>query len=340
MIKVGINGFGRIGRAVFKILGNKKDFHVSQINDIDPDVANLTYLLKYDTLYGRYNKNVKSKGENIIIDNLETSFMNYENVEDVPWDSDINLIVESSGVAKNIDGSRKLIKECKINKSIITHSPSNVDSTIIIGANENEYNPKTDNLVSSSICDATAIAPVLSFFQNNFNIIKCFFTTLHPWLGYQNLLDSTLRSVSSPGHYWSDYALGRNSTENLIPKNTTAAEAVLKVLPSLKGNLEALSFRIPTAIVSASDITLVLDEKIDIVNIKDLLKDYSKENYFIHYNEQSLVSSDYKQTEYSCIIDGQWIKVNDNIVKLILWYDNEWGYSNRVCDIVGLLSGN
>ena len=122
-------------------------------------------------------------------------------------------------------------------------------------------------LVSSSICDATAVAPVLSFFQNNFNIIKCFFTTLHPWLGYQILLDGTLRSVSSPGHYWADYALGRNSTENVIPKNTTAVEAVLKVLPSLKGNLESMSFRIPTAIVSACDITLVLDEKIDIVSV-------------------------------------------------------------------------
>ena len=159
------------------------------------------------------------------------------------------------------------------------------------------------------------------------------FTTLHPWLGYQNLLDGSLNSVSNPGHFWTDYALGRNSTEILIPKHTTAAKAVKIVLPKFKDRLDAISFRVPTAVVSCSDLTISFTDDINIDLIIKSLKNFSSKNEFIHYNSESLVSSDYKGTKYSSIIDGQWLKINNNLLKVVLWYDNEFGYASRVCEL-------
>tara|TARA_Y100001970_G_C14255019_1_gene874638 strand:+ start:2291 stop:3313 length:1023 start_codon:yes stop_codon:yes gene_type:complete len=340
MIRVGINGFGRIGRAVFRNLIEYEDIEIIQINDIDPNIENLAYLLKYDTHFGRFKSKVNIEGDHFKVDGKSILISSGEFIDKVKWKKVIDIIIDSSGVSYNINGCKKMINDGLIQKSIITHSPENVDATIIIGANEDQYDKNIHHVVSSSICDAVAVSPILSYLDHLVDVEHCMFTTLHPWLGYQNLLDGSLNSVSNPGHFWTDYALGRNSTENLIPKQTTAAKAVKKVLPEFKNRLDAISFRVPTAVVSCSDLTISFKKNIKVDQLVEYLKQFSRDNQFIHFNHESLVSSDYKGTKYASIIDGQWLNINNKLLKVILWYDNEYGYASRVCELTKFIMRN
>ena len=342
MLKVGINGFGRIGRAIFRINEYEPVFEVSAINDIDPLIENHAYLANYDSVYGSLKNKVSVSKNKKYIKNGKKSiaFYSKEHIDEIPWkNNDVDIVIDSTGIHDNVVNSRKIIKQ-GIQKVVITHSPSKfVDHTIIIGANENTFINSKHNVLSSSICDANACAPVLKILDEEFGIIDGFITTLHPWLGYQNLLDGSLRSVSNPGHFWSDYALGRSSTESLIPKPTSLVAALRKVLPNCKNNLHAMSVRVPTSIVSASDMVLSLEKQISPKLIKEILSELEhKYPDVIKLNRESLVSIDYKGIKQSCVIDLQWLEIINNKLKLILWYDNEWGYSNRVIDLVKLIS--
>ena len=342
MIKIGINGFGRIGRAVFRILQHNVNMKVVAVNDIDPLIENHAYLINYDTLYGQLKEKVKvDNANNLLINNFDkVFFFSEKHTNNVPWSEvDTDIVIDSSGIYSNVVAAHKLIQS-GIKKVIVTHTPKDsIDQTIIIGANEKMYDPQKHHVVSASICDANACAPVLKTLSDQAGIIDGFVTTLHPWLGYQNLLDGNLQSVVSPGHYWKDFALGRASTDSLIPKPTTLMPAINKVLPDLNLNIEAMSFRIPTSVVSASDIVLTLKRKVsenDLIEIfYDLLKKYPD---VVLINEEPLVSIDFKGIKQSCVIDIRWIKlINEQKMKIVLWYDNEWSYSQRVVDLAKLL---
>ncbi len=341
MLKLGINGFGRIGRAIFKILENDKEIRVVAVNDIDPHIANHVYLLNYDTIYGRLQKKIKVDQENNFIDSNSNkiSFHSEENIRDVLWDeSEADIIIDSSGIFNNVIESHKIINR-NIQKVIITHSPKeSIDQTIIIAANEDRYLNDKHHVISSSICDANACAPVLKLLDKHFGIEDGFITTLHPWLGYQNLVDGSLKSVSSPGHYWKDFALGRASQDSLIPKKTTLMPAIQMALPEMQHDINAMSFRTPTAIVSASDMTLSLKSDINEIDLFEKLNSLSQRYpEAVMLNEESLVSIDFKGISQSCVIDLRWLKVyGNNKLKLVVWYDNEWGYANRVVDVARL----
>jgi glyceraldehyde 3-phosphate dehydrogenase len=178
--------------------------------------------------------------------------------------------------------------------------------------------------------------------DDEFVIDYGYITTLHPWLSYQNLVDGSLRSVSSPGHFWKDFSLGRASTESLIPKSTTLVGALKKVIPEISGNLDAISFRIPTGIVSSSDLTITLRKAVTVSDLNDFFKRKSMEiDSVIGYQEDQLVSIDFKGIRESVFVDGRWTRVLKNkAVKLVLWYDNEWGYSHRIYDMVNLMAKN
>jgi len=344
MKKIGINGFGRIGRAVFRIIQSDKNLRIVAINDIDPLVENHAYLANYDSIYGSLTNKVKIGNNNSLLANMyEIPFYSEPNIKKVPWlDHDIDIVIDSSGLYANVVEAHALIK-LGIKKVIVTHSPKDsIDQTIIIGANEKMYDPQKHHVVSASICDANACAPVLKILDKEIGIEDGFITTLHPWLGYQNLVDGSLQSVSSPGHYWNDFALGRASLDSLIPKNTTLIPAMLKALPEMNQNIHAMSFRVPTAIVSASDINLTLNKNIKDGDLIELFAELvSKYPHVVSTNEESLVSIDFKGIDQSCVIDIRWLKVvNNNKMKIVLWYDNEWGYSKRVVDVVDLVSNN
>jgi len=341
MKKIGINGFGRIGRAVFRIIQSDKNLRIVAINDIDPLVENHAYLANYDSIYGSLTNKIKIGNNNSLLANMyEIPFYSEPNINKVPWlDHDIDFVIDSSGLYANVVEAHALIKS-GIKKVIVTHSPKDsIDQTIIFGVNQEMYDRQKHHVISASNCDANACAPVLNILDKEIGIEDGFITTLHPWLGYQNLLDGSLQSVTSPGHYWDDFALGRASTGSLIPKPTTLMPSINKVLPSLKSKIEAMSFRIPTSIVSASDIVLTLKRRISENEVKEIFWDLSEKfPNVVLINEEPLVSIDFKGIQQSCVIDMRWIKlINKRKIKLVLWYDNEWSYSKRVVDLIKLL---
>ena len=215
--KIGINGLGRIGRAIFKILDKIDDMNVVCINDIDPTVKNHAYLINHDSIYGNLSKKIdhdESSGS-LVLDNKKIPLYSKKRIEDVLWDG-VDVVIDSSGIYDNVLGARKVVENYQ-NKVIVTHSPKdNIDFTMIIAANEERYNHANDNVVSSSICDANACAPVLKLLEDEIGIENGFITTLHPWLGYQNLLDGPSKSYSAPGEIYDEYALGRSSLMNLM----------------------------------------------------------------------------------------------------------------------------
>jgi glyceraldehyde 3-phosphate dehydrogenase len=336
-MKLGINGFGRIGRAIFKINQKHDFFDVIGINDID-DAENMSYLLKYDSTYGRYEDDITTSSGVLCVGEKRIKHTNSPELENVEWVDEVDVIIDATGISDNVKKLKRLIEDGRIKKAVITHCSGDVDKTIIMGANESEYDDSRHDLVSSSICDANAVAQVLKIVNENWKIKSCMLTTLHPWLSYQNLVDGTVASISNPGNVWKDFSLGRSAVNNLIPKNTTAAKAVLEVLPELKGKLDAMSFRIPTDVVTCSDITIFCEED---VTPEEALKVFEEsQNNFLTVNKESKVSVDYKMTEHSAILDAQWIKVlNNNVLKLVVWYDNEWAYACRALDVARMVTG-
>ena len=339
--RIGINGFGRIGRAIFRILLKNNCCDGVVINDINPDNNNIAYQLKYDSLYGILDKEISSDKECIYVDKKKIHIYHKKNIDEVPWDRHkIKFIIDASGVQENLIRSRNL--KGKVKNVIVTHSPEReyIDKYIIMGINENEINPDTDFVISSSICDANAFGPVVDVLEKEFGIVHGFITTLHPWLSYQNLLDGQSQSILYPGKTFSHYILGRASTYSIMPKPTTTVDAACEVLDWLKNKFYSFSFRVPTATVSCSDISLELKKNVDAKQVIDLFKEKQNDqtNNIFDNNFEPLVSIDFKGSSYSAIIDHRWTSINDNnYLKLILWYDNEWGYSNRVYDLIELL---
>ena len=337
MKRIAINGFGRIGRAIAKINDKNKLFDLVLVNDINPHPENLAYLFKYDSTYGRFEGKVSHGKNTIILNDKESIYSSHSKLEDIAWDDlSIDLLIDSSGIGQNITDGKYLIKDKKFKKMIVTNSYKDVDNEVIMGVNDDSLT-SNDNVVSNSICDANAIAHIMKWLDDEFQILGGSLTTLHPWLAYQNLVDGTSISSSNPGVVWKDYALGRASTSNLIPKNTTAMTAVEKVLPNLKGKVLSFSYRIPTDIVASSDITLNLGRDVSDGDLKDFFEKKCASSQYINMNYESLVSMDYEMQEVSGVIDAQWLKTNKNVVKVVLWYDNEWGYSSRVLDLANKL---
>lgn len=342
MITVGLNGFGRIGRAVARILSGRADLKLVVVNELNDDLNNLAYLLKYDSVYGRFDKvvEVESGRHALLVGKAAVRFYAHQDICSVPWEEHgIDVLIEATGVDANAIAAHQLVSR-GISRVVVTYAHPKVDTTIILGVNGDTYDPSRHHFVSSSICDANAIGPILYELDRNWGIESCFVTTLHPWLSYQNLLDGTVASVASPGHSWKDYGLGRASVLSLIPKDTTAAKATLVVLPWLDGKLDAISFRVPTHMVSASDICVVLGKDASAEKVNAHFEKRAKELPRIFgFVQDHLVSIDYLRTIQSTIVDAPRTRVlNKRLLKIVTWYDNEWGYSSRVVDVAALVA--
>ena len=340
-LRIGINGFGRIGRIIARQIVANTDLEISLVNDIAENVANLVYLYNYDSTYGRpmVRAELKDGTTEARIGNQTVNFSCHHSTLDVAWESfDTDIVIDATGVRPNVNDSHKLVADGRVKKVIITHSPNaDIDRYIVMGINQGSYNPSTDNVISSSICDVNAIAHPLKRIDEVFGIENGFVTTLHPWLSYQNLVDGPLASVSNPGHFWKDYSLGRASMGTLIPKETTAVTALEKILPDVAGRLSSFSYRTPTDIVSSADLTLKLRAPATVDSLKESLMGLCAASPYVEANEESLVGADYIQQTASATIDFQWLKAEGDLVKIVLWYDNEWGYSARVIDLCAVL---
>ncbi len=338
-MKVGINGYGRIGKILHRIISANKELSLVVINDINPDKNNIAYLANYDSTYGSLDEKFIIDDDHLVNSYEKIKVFSYSQIDEVPWSKyKVDVVIDASGVTKNLIGSKNLKKDVK--NVIFTNSPeeSKVDKTVIFGVNHKELEPSKDFLIASSICDATAISPILKLVNDKYKIRKGFVTTLHPWLGYQNLLDGPSKSVAVPGEIIDNYALGRSSPMTIIPKNTSAISATYKILPELKGKFLAHSYRIPTNIVSSADLTLQLNADAELELIENTLKRFSEQNpKILSVNQEALVSSDFVGSNISGIVDKRFLSAKDDVLKIMVWYDNEWGYSSRVVDLLGYL---
>jgi glyceraldehyde 3-phosphate dehydrogenase len=333
-----LNGFGRIGRAIAKLNLIHKRFELVLINDLNQNVENLAYLFKYDSTYGRFEGEIDTSTDRIILEGSPVTVSSRQTIIDLPIPkSGIDILIDASGVSSNVIAGKELLSDGRLGKMIVTHSHPDVDREIVMGVNESKIT-NTDRVFSSSICDANAISHVLKWMNDEYHISGGALTTLHPWLSYQNLVDGPSISQSHPGISWSDFALGRAAVSSIIPKNTTALTAVEKILPEISGRLMSFSYRIPTGVVASSDLTLNIDTAATDQEIREFLQTQVTKSSYVEANNDSLVSIDYEKSEASAIVDFQWLKVSGKTIKIVLWYDNEWGYSARVLDLAELVS--
>jgi glyceraldehyde 3-phosphate dehydrogenase len=337
-MKIGINGFGRIGRTIAKINAIRGQFDLVMINDINTQIDNMAYLFKYDSTYGKYPGDVSCTEKTISIDGKEASYNSFRDMEEVDWGScGVDAIIDASGVTENVLAAKSLTKSGIVKKVVVTHSSGAADKEVIMGVNEDILG-NDDHVISNSICDANAIAHILKWLDDEYGIDTGSLTTLHPWLSYQNLVDGPAISQSTPGMVWKDYALGRTSIGGVIPKNTTAMTATEKVLPKLKGKIMSFSYRIPTSIVATSDITVKTKRVPSNEELRKFLEGKITNSPYVRGNYESLVSVDYERESVSAIVDMQWLKVENGLIKIVLWYDNEWGYSSRALDLLSHLT--
>ncbi|MBQ6460928.1 type I glyceraldehyde-3-phosphate dehydrogenase [Candidatus Saccharibacteria bacterium] len=326
MIKVAINGFGRIGRNAFKILQTKKDVEVVAINDIT-DAKTLAHLLKYDSSYGTYDKNVSASENSIIVDSKEIPIYAEKDPKNLPWGSlDVDVVIESTGLFTNPEAARAHIEAGA--KRVIISAPAKGEGakTVVLGVNE-EIIEDSDEIISNASCTTNCIAPIMKVLEDEFGIEKAMMTTVHSYTGSQRLLDAPAKDLRE----------ARSAAENIVPTTTGASKAAALTIPSLKGKFNGLSVRVPTPVVSLSDITALIKRNTTKEELVELFKKIAKEPYYegiIGVTEEELVSSDFIGDPHSCIVDLPLLDVVDgNMIKVVAWYDNEWGYSNRLVEL-------
>lgn len=331
-MKIAISGCGRIGRTLFRLAARHPDFEVIAVNDLNPDPKNLAYLLAYDSEYGRLEEPISAEGDKLHFQGRKIPVFCEGEIEKVPWgDLGVELLFDATGVHRNVLAAPKVIQQ-GVNKVLITHSPSEVDRTLVLGANEDDYQSASDHIISSSICDAVAISPVLRLLHDTLGVQSGFLTTLHPWLAYQNLLDGPAYSWATPGRLHDDYALGRASPRALIPKPTSAVQAALRVIPELEGALQCMSFRIPTPVVGAANLYLQLNRDTEIGEVREMFSNAEAKQDWptLRVMNDPLISVDYLGMENSAIVDDRWTSLaGKRHLYIVLWYDNEVGYASH-----------
>ncbi|EJP6471496.1 type I glyceraldehyde-3-phosphate dehydrogenase [Clostridium sp. FAM 1755] len=332
-IKVGLNGFGRIGRAVLRIAQEKfpEDVEIVALN-ARATTETLVHLFKYDSCYGRFNGEVEIiSNDEMKVNGKEIKIFRENDPSNLPWkELGVDIVIESTGIFKDREKAMKHI-EAGAKKVIITAPGKNEDITIVLGVNENEYNPEEHNIISNASCTTNCLAPFAKVLDDNFGIVRGLMTTVHSYTNDQRILDKTHK----------DLRRARAAAESIIPTTTGAAKAVAKVLPNLKGKLNGFALRVPTPTVSLTDLVCELKTKVTEEEINAAFKKAAEGEMkgVLGYSEEPLVSVDYKGDPRSSIVDGlSTMVLEDNMVKVVSWYDNEWGYSCRTVDLVNYVA--
>ncbi|MCM3358691.1 type I glyceraldehyde-3-phosphate dehydrogenase [Psychrobacillus sp. MER TA 171] len=329
-VKLAINGFGRIGRKVFREALEQKDLEVVAINDLT-DAAMLAHLLKYDSVHGISNADITSEGEYLVVNGKNIQVFAEKDPSVLPWkDLGVDIVIESTGVFSTVEKAGKHI-EAGAKKVILSAPAKDNMPTFVMGVNEDKYNPETDHVVSNASCTTNCLSPVAKVLQDNFGIKRGMMTTIHSFTNDQRILDLP----------HSDYRRARAASESMIPTTTGAAAAVAKVLPELKGKLDGMAVRVPTPNVSLVDFVAELDKEVTVEELNGVLRKAAENELkgILEYNELPLVSIDYNGNTASSTVDGQSTMVlGDNLVKVLAWYDNESGYSARCIDLALLMA--
>ncbi len=326
MIKVAINGFGRIGRNALKILLDRHDAQVVAINDIT-DAKTLAHLLKHDSSYGAYDKKVSASEDKLLINSREILVLAERDPENLPCKKlGIDVVIESTGFFTKPEDAAKHLKAGA--KKVVISAPAKGEGikTVVLGVNE-EVVTKEDKILSNASCTTNCISPIMKVLEEAYGIEKAMMTTVHSYTGSQRILDAPAKDLRE----------ARSAAENIVPTTTGAAKATALTVPSLTGKFNGLSVRVPTPVVSLADITAVLKQNVTKEDLQKLFKKTAKEPYYegiLGVTEEELVSSDFIGDPHSCIVDLPLIDVVcGNMVKVVAWYDNEWGYSNRLVEL-------
>ena len=328
--KIGINGFGRIGRQLTKLLLGSKNLEISAINDLS-DSNTSSHLFKYDTSYGQFDGEVHSNENQLIINGEKIQKVSEKEPSKINWsDYDVDIVIESTGIFTNKTDAEKHLQGT-VKKVIISAPATDEDITIVLGVNENEYDKIKHNIISNASCTTNCVAPMVKVINDQFGIKNALMSTIHSFTNDQSVLDQP----------HSDLRRARTASENIIPTTTGAAKAVVNVIPEMKGKIDGMAYRVPTASVSVTDLSLILEKDIDVEELNNALKTAS-ETYLkniMKYCSDPLVSQDFKGNPNSVIIDSlSTIKTSEGMFKVVGWYDNEWGYANRTFDLVELIS--
>lgn len=331
MIKVGINGFGRIGRLVMRVSLERDNVDVVAVNDPFIDVEYMKYMLTYDTIHGKYNADIKVEGNDLVINGKTVKVFNCMEPSEIPWgEVGAEYVVESSGVFTTTEKAQAHLKGGA--KKVVISAPSKDAKMFVMGVNNNEYTSDMD-IVSNASCTTNCLAPLAKVINDNFGIVEGLMTTVHSATATQKTVDGPSKK---------DWRGGRAATYNIIPSSTGAAKAVGKVIPSLNGKLTGMSFRVPTLDVSVVDLTCRLEKGASYEEIVEKIKEACNGELkgIMSWTDEDVVSSDFISDPHTSIFDVKaGIQLSDNFVKLVSWYDNEWGYSNKVVDLITHMYG-
>jgi glyceraldehyde 3-phosphate dehydrogenase len=324
-VKIGINGFGRIGRLVYRAAYENQDVEIVAINDL-ADAKTNAHLLKYDSVHGIFPGNVEMKDGNIVVDGNTVKVFSERDPAAIPWrDVGVDIVIESTGVFTNPDKAANHLKAGA--KKVVITAPAKGDAlTVVMGVNEGSYDPAKHNVVSNASCTTNCLAPVAKILNDNFKIIKGLMTTVHAYTNDQHTLDLMHK----------DLRRARAAGLSIIPTTTGAARAVAKVLPELDGKLNGFAMRVPTPNVSVVDLVVETEKSTSVEEVNAAFKKAAEGELkdVFEYTEEPLVSKDFNGNPHSSIVDGLSTMVMDgNMIKVIAWYDNEWAYSTRVVDL-------
>ena len=331
-VKVGINGFGRIGRQVFRAIRDYQaaTLEVVAVNDLTDPKTN-AHLLKYDSNYGVFPAEIEARDDAIVVDGQAIKVLAERDPAKIPWrDLGVEIVVEGTGLFTDAQkASAHLQGGAK--KVIITAPAKNEDWTVVLGVNDDKYDPKRHNIISNASCTTNCIAPVAKVLHDTFGVQKGFMTTIHAYTNDQRILDTVHK----------DLRRARTAALNIIPTTTGAAKAVTLVIPELKGRLDGMAFRVPTSTVSVVDFVAVLERSASKEQANEAFRDAASESLrgILGYTDEPLVSIDFKGDPRSSIVDGlSTMTIGDSMIKVISWYDNEWGYACRTADLCAFLA--
>mgnify|MGYP003345362495 FL=1 len=329
MVRVGINGFGRIGRNFFRAaLASKADIEVVGVNDLT-DVKTLAHLLKYDSILGRLDASVSHTENSITVNGKTIKVFAERDPGNLPWNEvKADIVIESTGFfTKAADAKKHIAGGAK--KVIISAPATDEDVTIVMGVNQDKYDPSSHNIISNASCTTNCLAPMAKVLDEEFGIIRGLMTTIHAYTNDQAILDQPHK----------DLRRARAAALSIIPTSTGAAKAISLVLPNLKGKLDGYALRVPVPTGSATDLTVELAKEVSAADINSAIKRASESSLkgILSYTEDPIVSADIVTDPSSCIFDAGLTKVIGSTVKVVGWYDNEWGYSNRLVDLVGFV---
>jgi len=331
--KIGINGFGRIGRLTIRAINeyHKERLEVVAINDLT-DTRTNAHLLKWDSNYGAYSGTVEARDDAIIVDGNEIKTLSVSNPAEIAWrDYGADIVIESSGrftdatkASAHLEGGAK--------KVLISAPAKNEDATIVLGVNEDHYDPRQHRVISNASCTTNCVAPVVKVLHQNFGVSKGLMTTIHSYTNDQRVMDTFHR----------DLRRARAAALNLIPTTTGAAKAVTQVIPELTGRIHGLAFRVPTPTVSVVDLVVVVEKEVTVDQVNRAFQSAAEESLsgILEYCQEELVSMDFKGNPASSIVDAMGTMViAGDMVKILAWYDNEWGYSCRLADLCAYIAG-